>query len=66
MTSPYRDDTGAAIDLIDAALYSGDEFLDRQRRAALRSMLARWDRQLDELESLSDVLDADDEDHQQE
>ena len=35
-----------AINEIDAAVFSGDTFEDKQHRAKLREILARWERGL--------------------
>lgn len=41
--------TRNAVDEIDAALFSGDEFLNTAARAALLIILDRWSRRIDEL-----------------
>jgi len=35
-----------AIDEIDAAVFSGDTFIDKEHRAQLREQMARWERGL--------------------
>lgn len=45
----FRPATAEAIDSIDAALYTGDEFVaDVRARQELRATLQRWLRKLDE------------------
>lgn len=50
--SLFRSHTENAVDLIDAALFSGDEFTDSAVREELREVMARWGRRLNELESI--------------
>jgi hypothetical protein len=50
MADNFRTHTSAAVDLIDAALFSGDEFVANPvARVDLRRYLDRWHRQLSEL-----------------
>ncbi len=35
-----------ACDTIDAAIFSGDEFLPKEARESLREWMARWEREL--------------------
>jgi hypothetical protein len=50
--SLFRSHTEDAVDLIDAALFSGDEFTDCAVREELREVMARWSRRLEALESI--------------
>ncbi len=44
-----------AVDVIDAALFTGDEFvMNPKRRVELRRYLERWHRQLSELAAADD------------
>ena len=45
-----RDYLEEAADEIDAAIFSGDAFLDPKHRERLRSFMARWERGLKEHE----------------
>jgi hypothetical protein len=56
-TSQYdRLDTGP-IDEIDAAVWSGDLFHNRENIKAFREMMARWERGLKEAEAILDDID---------
>ena len=44
------------IDEIDAALFTGDMFFDKDNISALRSILARWERRLVECESIAEEI----------
>lgn len=44
------------IDDIDAAMFSGDTFMDTEVVADFRSMMARWDKQLKVYEELMYTL----------
>lgn len=46
-----------AIDQIDAAIFTGDAFLDKPNRDEMREMVARWQRQLDSLAEIFDEFD---------
>jgi hypothetical protein len=48
-TEVFRSHTAEAVDQIDAALFSGDEFLSLAARVALRRMFKRWSERLAEL-----------------
>lgn len=43
-----------AIDEIDAALFTGDTFLNRDHIRRMRDYLARWEQGLQEMESILD------------
>jgi hypothetical protein len=45
-----RDHTNELCDAIDAAIFSGDEFLNAYARKELRDYMARWERGLKEHE----------------
>ena len=47
------------IDEIDAAIWSGDTFHNRDNIAAFREMMARWERGLKEAESILDNIEKD-------
>lgn len=54
----FRDDTYDAVDRIDAALFSGDEFLsDRATRQHFRYYLARWEKQLRSFDEFDNAMD---------
>lgn len=60
MTTPaYTRLEFGAIDEIDAAIWSGDTFHNRENIAALRAMMARWERGLQENEAILDEITAD-------
>ncbi len=40
------------IDEIDAAIFSGDVFMDPKAREEMRTLMARWERGLKEFEDL--------------
>lgn len=46
----FRIPTGEALDQVDAALFTGDEFLDPEARRNLFAVITRWKDQLRELE----------------
>ncbi len=48
-TKVFRHHTAMAVDQIDAAIFSGDEFTKLQPRVALRKLIRRWEKQLQEL-----------------
>ncbi len=53
--SKLRPSTFSAVDTIDAALFSGDEFvMAPAARVELRRYLERWHRQLSELAAADD------------
>lgn len=41
-----------AADEIDAAIFSGDTFIDPQARATMREVMARWERGLKEFDTI--------------
>jgi hypothetical protein len=45
------------IDEIDAAIWNGDTFHNRENIAAFREMMARWERGLKEAESILDEME---------
>lgn len=45
------------IDEIDAAIWSGDMFHNRENIAAFREMMARWERGLKEAESILNEIE---------
>jgi hypothetical protein len=47
------------IDEIDAAIWTGDTFHNRENIAAFRDMMARWERGLKEAESILDEIEKD-------
>ena len=47
------------IDEIDAAIWSGDAFHNRENIAAFRDIMARWERGLKEAESILDQIESD-------
>ncbi len=44
----YLDD---ALDTVDAAIFTGDDFQDRENIAAFREMMARWTREINGIEA---------------
>jgi hypothetical protein len=48
--SVFRIPTSEALDQVDAALFTGDEFLDLEARRNLFMVIGRWKDQLRELE----------------
>lgn len=46
----YRNLEDGAIDEIDAALFTGDMFLNQDNIESFRNYLGRWSRQLDAME----------------
>lgn len=48
-TKVFRHHTAMAVDQIDAAIFSGDEFMSLHARVALRKLIRRWEKQLAEL-----------------
>ena len=53
-TSQFDRFLAGPIDKIDASLFSGDMFHDKENIAELRSMMARWERGLKECEEIID------------
>lgn len=51
---PHVDDP---IDQIDAAVFSGDTFFDKDARAQFRDMMARWERGLKEFDRMDEELE---------
>jgi hypothetical protein len=47
-----RRETAEAADVIDAAVFIGDEFLQPAARAALRELMGRWERGLREYDNM--------------
>lgn len=47
-----RHDTAKAADVIDAAVFSGDEFMNPAARKDLRDIMARWERGLQEFDKM--------------
>jgi ADP-dependent phosphofructokinase/glucokinase len=47
-----RDYIEDACDNIDAAMFSGDAFLDPEHRKELRDYMARWERKMKEWEEI--------------
>jgi hypothetical protein len=45
----FRLSTAQAVDVIDAAVFSGDEFMGAAARIELRRVMIRWTKQLAEL-----------------
>jgi hypothetical protein len=45
----FRLSTAQAVDVIDAAVFSGDEFMGVDARVELRRVMTRWTKQLAEL-----------------
>lgn len=43
-----------AFDELDAAIFSGDSFADKQQRAKLRELMARWERGLVSFDEIDD------------
>ena len=54
ITSLYQRLEDGPMDSIDAAIFSGDMFHNRENIAALRAMMARWERGLKECEEIID------------
>jgi len=50
-------DVEEAIDQIDAAVFSGDTFVDQTARQQFRDMLARWERGLKSFDELDEEED---------
>lgn len=48
----YKRLEDGAMDEIDAALFSGDLFHNREHIAAFREMMARWERGLQQAENI--------------
>lgn len=54
----FRNDTYDAVDRIDAAMFSGDEFLgSKEVRQHFRYYLARWEKQLREYDEFDRAMD---------
>lgn len=53
-----RDYLDKATNSIDAAMFSGDPFLDPKARLALRNLMARWERGLQRWEDVAAELAA--------
>ncbi len=51
----FRIPTGEALDQVDAALFTGDEFEHPNARLFLREVIERWNRRLSELETEENV-----------
>ncbi len=54
--SKFNELEEGAIDEIDAALFTGDTFLNKDNIRRMREYLARWERGLQEMESIVDDL----------
>lgn len=54
LTESYNRLDREAIDKIDAAIFSGDIFFDRENIASLRGMMTRWETALKSIESILD------------
>jgi hypothetical protein len=52
VNSYYKRLENGAMDEIDAALFSGDLFHNREHIVAFREMMARWERGLKEAENI--------------
>ena len=48
---PYIDE---ALDTVDAAIFSGDAFMEPANRANLRAWMERWERELKLLDKVED------------
>ena len=57
MTIQYNRLENGPIDEIDAAIWSGDVFHDRENIAAFRTMMARWEQGLQDAEDLLDEVE---------
>jgi hypothetical protein len=57
--SHYKQLYDNQIDEIDAAIWSGDTFHNRENIAAFRDIMARWERGLQEAESILDQIESD-------
>lgn len=44
------------IDQLDAAVFSGDLFLDDERREAFRQIMARWERAMKSFDEISEAV----------
>ena len=51
-TERYKQLEAGAMDDIDAAVWTGDMFLNRANIASFRDTMARWERGLQEAESI--------------
>lgn len=56
-TEHYNRLESGPIDQIDAAIWSGDVFHNRENLTAFRDVLARWQRGLDEAEQILNEID---------
>ncbi len=50
----------AAINELDAAIFSGDTFFNTENLEELKRVLARWQRKIPDLEEISRVIDDED------
>jgi len=48
--------TARAFDEIDAAVFSGDAFIDNEERAKFRSFMNRWEKELLSFDELNNSL----------
>ena len=51
-TQPYKHLEDGAMDEIDAAVWTGDMFYNRDNIKAFRDMMSRWERGLQEAEAI--------------
>jgi hypothetical protein len=56
-TQQYDRLNEGAIDEVDAAVWSGDMFINRENIADFRSMLKRWEQGLKEAEAILDEME---------
>ena len=56
-TKQYDRLEDGAMDDIDAAIYSGDMFHNRDNIASFRGMMARWEKGLKEAERILDEME---------
>jgi type IV pilus biogenesis protein CpaD/CtpE len=52
--SPWLQESAHSI---DAAIFSGDEFLDKNKRENMEKLLNRWKKGLDEMASLASIIE---------
>lgn len=57
MLDHLRPDTREAVDSLDAAVFSGDEFFNEEARRAFKAVLARWDRALQQMETTGEEIE---------
>ena len=50
------DSVATAVEEIDAAIFSGDEFIDNAKRAEMEYILARWQRGLNQMKQLAEEI----------